>query len=293
LESARHPFRLEPQEYAYGVLYLIVLGRLAWAGALWSGVAGVFGLMVLGTGVVIARCRQLPSTGRWTARRWYFIATMPVAYWAMTPAVTAFAVNRAAWLQAADQWLLGMSVEARVAPLLHPWLTEVLSFAYIAFFPLLAFGLIAHARGVDVRGVRILRVFGTLYGLGFAGYAIVPAAGPYLEGTANAADLLGGIGASLNHFMVHQGSNRVDCFPSLHCAMSGAVLAFEVYYARRRAWITGLVVAAIWLSTVYLRQHYFVDVLAGALLLGLVLAVVWRWPMDPSERLDSGHVLGS
>jgi membrane-associated phospholipid phosphatase len=60
--------------------------------------------------------------------------------------------------------------------------------------------------------------------------------------------------------------------------MSAGILLFEWRRSPRAAFVLAPAVAALWFSTVYLRQHYAVDLLAGALLLVVVCAMVRRWP---------------
>ena len=70
------------------------------------------------------------------------------------------------------------------------------------------------------------------------------------------------------------GTNGADVFPSLHCAVSGFILGFDARHDPRafRRWL--LPVIGLWLSTIYLRFHYFVDVAAGLTLAMLALIVV-------------------
>jgi membrane-associated phospholipid phosphatase len=70
------------------------------------------------------------------------------------------------------------------------------------------------------------------------------------------------------------GTNGADVFPSLHCAVSAFILGFDARHDPRafRRWM--LPVIGLWLSTIYLRFHYFVDVAAGFALAALALIVV-------------------
>jgi membrane-associated phospholipid phosphatase len=76
--------------------------------------------------------------------------------------------------------------------------------------------------------------------------------------------------------LVTAGSNRVDVFPSLHCAVSGYILGFSFRYQRREFWLLLLPICGLWLATIYLRYHYLVDVLFGLALSGVGLAIAMR-----------------
>ncbi len=54
-----------------------------------------------------------------------------------------------------------------------------------------------------------------------------------------------------------------DCFPSLHVALSTIVLWYGARNGRRWFWALLPLVLANWVSTMYLRYHYAVDILAG------------------------------
>ena len=56
----------------------------------------------------------------------------------------------------------------------------------------------------------------------------------------------------------------MDVFPSVHLAASLYLLLFDWQHGRRRFWIYLLPCVVLWWSTMYLRFHYFVDLLAGA-----------------------------
>jgi len=52
-------------------------------------------------------------------------------------------------------------------------------------------------------------------------------------------------------------------FPSLHAAASLVALVCAWRFARRWFWVLLPFVLGLWVSTIYLRHHYFVDLLAG------------------------------
>jgi membrane-associated phospholipid phosphatase len=103
----------------------------------------------------------------------------------------------------------------------------------------------------------------------------MPAAGPYV---AMAGDFVrpleGGWLTRIHHAIVVRGTNGVDVFPSLHCGVTSFLLFFDRRHAPRRYRLLLVPVAILWTSTIYLRYHYFVDVVAGFAIsaLGLMLA---------------------
>jgi membrane-associated phospholipid phosphatase len=59
----------------------------------------------------------------------------------------------------------------------------------------------------------------------------------------------------------------------LHVAASAFLLFFDMKWNRRRFWLCLIPCAGIWFSTVYLRYHYFADILAGFAAAALALAI--------------------
>jgi membrane-associated phospholipid phosphatase len=58
----------------------------------------------------------------------------------------------------------------------------------------------------------------------------------------------------------------VDVFPSLHCANSLYILLSDYEHKRWRFWAYLVPCVGLWASTLYLRYHYFIDVLCGLVL---------------------------
>ena len=118
----------------------------------------------------------------------------------------------------------------------------------------------------------------TIYGIGFLGYSWVPAGGPHLAlADEFALPLTGWAIARFNAYVVANGSNGVDVFPSLHCAISCFLLCFDRQHARWRYHLYLVPCGGLWLATIYLRYHYFTDVVAGFALAAFALWVANHW----------------
>jgi membrane-associated phospholipid phosphatase len=67
-----------------------------------------------------------------------------------------------------------------------------------------------------------------------------------------------------------------DVFPSLHVAISAIVLWFAWRYGPRLFWTLLPFVAGNWLSTIYLRFHYAIDVIV-AVPFAIAMVLLARW----------------
>jgi len=99
--------------------------------------------------------------------------------------------------------------------------------------------------------------------IGTQGYMLVPAIGPAIAFPSLFHHALSGSTYENITGLIDTARATRDVFPSLHVAISSIVL----YYAWRRGRalfvITLPLVLANWLSTIYLRYHYLIDVIAG------------------------------
>lgn len=175
-------------------------------------------------------------------------------------------------LAAIDLQIFGVHPAVWLEPHSTPAVVETLAFFYFGYFIVcVTFAVVTLA--VAPRGRATTEwAIGTalVYCVGQLGYVAVPGFGPvvHLAG-AFAGPLEGGFFWDLVQRTVAAGGAQKDVFPSLHTA---APLWFALHAARRarteRAWalpaaVTAFVSAMIIVSTVVLRWHYVVDVVAG------------------------------
>jgi membrane-associated phospholipid phosphatase len=173
-----------------------------------------------------------------------------------------------------DRLLVGGSLSIRLQQFISPALTELLSFCYMFFMIYLFLSMLAWL----FSNIKTARIFYSglfsLYGIGYFGYTLVPAIGPYIVYADRFSVPLNGW--FLTDFLTAiypSGTNYTDIFPSLHVAVSAYLLFFDMKWRRARFWICLLPCAGIWFSTIYLRYHYFVDVMAGFALAAFALYI--------------------
>jgi hypothetical protein len=220
----------------------------------------------------------LTAPPRW--RLLFVPFALQIAYFLLGPAMAALHVRKVdLLLQQLDDRVLGLNLSVALEPWTHPLLTDAMSACYLLFFPYLIVAHLDYFRGNLPTLRRFCVGLYTIYAAGLIGYALLPAAGPYVAMADRfRAPLGGGALTRVHHEIVVRGTNGVDVFPSLHCAVTCFLLFFDARHAPRRCRWLVLPVIGLWISTVYLRYHYFVDVAAGFALAGLGLAIGRRRP---------------
>lgn len=191
-----------------------------------------------------------------------------------------------------DRALFGETPAVRLAPLARPWLTELMSACYLSYH-LYFHGALAYALMQPVeKARRLFEWMFTALPAGVAGYLLVPARGP-LKAMAEhfAAPLTGGSITAVNDWIVRNGSAVYDVFPSLHVFMTCVLLDHDrrEHPLRFKAMLP--VTVGLVASTVYLRYHYAIDLLAG---LGWFLAarLGWSWRERREARARPEVALG-
>jgi len=209
---------------------------------------------------------------------------MNVSYQAMAGAIPAVrSVRFDAQLLALDRLLIGETPSVWLERWISPPLTELMSACYLLLMPLLLVSLLRYFfRRRELLGEFYTGLF-AVYGLGFLGYLLVPAAGPWLAyPELFNVKLSGGVITAFNQAMVEQGSNKVDVWPSLHVAVKLYILGFAGRHHRLEFWVLLLPIMGLWIATFYLRYHYFVDVLSGVALAGFGLYEARRHADHPA-----------
>jgi membrane-associated phospholipid phosphatase len=267
--------RLLPHEYAFSLFLALTLGRLVAGVGLTSPLSLAFLGFLLTSAVVIRWSGAEPAPWRWRVRLLLYPALMGLSFYMVPLVIAALHVPRAdALLVKCDMAWLGKNINLAIQGWEPPPLTDLLIMSYVFFF----YYLVAGPTYYCIRDLpRFRQCFAGLfvvYALGFIGYTFFPAGGPhrFLEFEQ---PLKGAWITRLAKPVLDFASNGVDAFPSIHVAISLYLLVFDRWYYRRRFWWLLLPCVALWVSTVYLRYHYCVDVMAG-----FAIGVVGLWVAD-------------
>ena len=176
------------------------------------------------------------------------------------------------WLIAADRWLFGTDPTVWLQRFTVPWLTELLQLFYATnyFLPLILV-LILYLKRERLPFQKTVFTITLGYILSYLGYFIIPAIGPRFT-ILHGVELDGiFIREKLEAAIYCLDACPRDCFPSGHTMIPLITLWLASRFRRKLFYIYLPIVIGLICSTVYLRYHYVIDVIAGIALAGVVI----------------------
>ncbi len=183
-----------------------------------------------------------------------------------------------------DIWLFGVEPCLWAEQFYSRERTEIFQLFYLSFVliaPAVPLVLLAQKRFEDFR--RAALSITLCFYLGYVLYLILPAAPPRIALAGEFRKNLGG-----DPFFASMAAERAlsllptdsrAAFPSLHAAVSLLALGLAWRFARTLLFALVPLVLGLWVSTIYLRHHFVVDLLAGFALAPAAYAL--------SPRLDA------
>ena len=204
------------------------------------------------------------------------------------------AFDIAGYLQEWDVMVFGIEPTLWAQKIYSPLLTDIMSFSYALYFaqPLfIMFLLSVWKKRYEIRHMALCLTVCLI--LGFLGYVFLPCSPPryfmehmytdpvrlhglflfdWLQGTWDGLSVISG-----------------GAFPSLHVGLSAAALIYAFKFRNMNrtckiVWYAYIpLVTSLWFSTVYLRHHWILDIVAGLIVAGIGYLVanfmmpIWRY----------------
>ncbi|MEK6321232.1 MAG: phosphatase PAP2 family protein [Acidobacteriota bacterium] len=225
-------------------------------------------------------------------RGWYPVALIPISYKELSYLIPLIhSSDSDAALAAVDHRFLGVHPTVWLERFTWPPLTEVLQLTYSSYYLLpVILGVVLWRKGWFEKFHFWVFIVVLGFYLSYLGYIAVPAIGPrFLPEIVQAQTkpltgvwLFQPVRAMLDRA---EGITR-DCFPSGHTELTLLVLYYAHRFHRRTFWWLLPLGTGVIISTVYLRYHYVVDVVAGALLAFAIVIVA-----KPLYRMLDGQTL--
>jgi membrane-associated phospholipid phosphatase len=277
LSTASRPplFKLAPSDQWWPV-DLVIIGYLIFTGiliAIWfQAIHESWWLLTLHIAAVAA-IRAFRSNV--TFHSWYpllFVAACYKEMAIMIPVIRAMDFD--AWAAGVDASLWTVDPTAWLAARQAPALTEFLQVCYTLFLPAvlgLAGLLWLQKKTAEFRFYAFVLALGFL--ASYLGYLAVPVRGPrFLE---HGLPPLRGLWFTpiMQQALDKLESAHYDCFPSGHTELTILACWGSRMASRKLHYLFWVYTPCIIFATVYLRYHYTIDVLAGALLAFVLIAV--------------------
>ena len=180
-----------------------------------------------------------------------------------------------------DHWFFGVNPTQWIAQFAHPILTEIFQIAYFSYYVLfLMLGIELYRRYTiaEFDQGAFLVVYG--FYLSYLGYFLLPAVGPRftlhnfyalnrelpglffttpMRNFINAGESISAALPNAIQFV------QRDVFPSGHTQLSLIVVYLGHKYHLKTRWIMTVLAGMLIIGTVYLRYHYVVDLIGGAI----------------------------
>ncbi len=181
-----------------------------------------------------------------------------------------------------DYRLLGINPTVWIESIINPPLTEFMYYLYLFYFPmpLIILGYLYKNKMYYELDKSMVFYFLTYYG-SYLMYFIVPALGPrfyqplvelqqvQLTGLWY-TDLIRDTISSLEH-------NKFDAFPSLHAAITLTTILIIGKYKKRWLYFFIPILIGIFISLIYCRYHYFIDIVGGVIWTIISYWIVEKW----------------
>jgi membrane-associated phospholipid phosphatase len=178
-----------------------------------------------------------------------------------------------------DQRLFGFQASLVLQRIISPALTSWMTFAY--FYHVINIPVVAcfiYLRRDRARFREMMSGLMMVSFFGIMGYLLVPAIGPMYTLRAQYTVPLSHSLIMFNRDFDFMDFARIrrDVFPSLHVAISFVVWLYAYRNSKMLFWVLSPLVVSLWFSTLYLRYHYLIDVVAG-LILGPLCFLLANW----------------
>lgn len=264
--------------------YLVIIGLLATVFAeripQWWWYPLTHAMLVLALGIFLLRLPPRPTGWARFVRWWYPALLISFIFNELQCLVHPInPIDIDAQLMAIDYALLGVHPTIWFERLMVPWVTEYMQLAYVTFYFLpfiLCTPLYRQGQFLAFR-VSLCALLLSYY-ISYLLYFLTPARGPRFYLAEDHTLPLTGLWLTTPLQAILDALEGVqrDAFPSGHTAIAITVLAMAARYQRRLFYPLLVITVSLMISTVYLRYHYVIDVIAGVLLAVWCLGVT-RW----------------
>ena len=167
-----------------------------------------------------------------------------------------------------------------------PWLTEYFQWIYTTFYflPMILAGILyKQGRFSDFYFFVFVIVLG--FYLSYFGYFLIPAIGPRFTINHLQTEPVMGVWLTtgIRDFLNQLENIQRDAFPSGHTEITLLTMMYAKRYSKSYYYILLIIGTSLIISTVYLRYHYVVDVIAG-IVLAIIVYLLAPWLYNKIQK---------
>lgn len=174
-----------------------------------------------------------------------------------------------------DYGLFGQHPSVWLQSSLHPFFTEIFEWSYLSYYFLpLAVPVVLYLSKKNDRISEYLTIVLSAFYLSYFGNLIFPAYGPRFFLAHLYTEPFHGLwlAEGIQHTLNNMEKIQLDAFPSGHAMIIFILMYYTYKHVRKLFWGILPICVALVISTVYLRLHYVVDIVAGLI---LTIIVIW------------------
>lgn len=186
-----------------------------------------------------------------------------------------------------ESWLFGMQPSLLFSAKFHNvWIAELMNLGYLSYyFIIVGFVLMALYRKPE-QFDRLLFLISQSFIIYYLIFILIPSWGPqfYFSAPANQANE-GIFFQKIIAFIQHHGETATGAMPSSHVGITFMIALLSFRHFRRYFWFILPFALLLFCSTVYIKAHYLIDVIAGFISAPLILLLsqkIWNTLSKPA-----------
>jgi len=241
----------------------------------WYLLAPLYLIMLASIAFLVWRHRGNPTPCEALLRRWYPLAFVVIIFFSLSRIVHhVLPYDIDSELQAIDYAIFRVHPTVFVAPFVNPYAMDALQLFYASYYflPVILAVRLYSRRRMDEFEATASAICLAFY-LFYIGNILFPSCGPsQTMQSIHTVPLQGKwVGDFIRWLLFALEPYKWDCFPSGHVGVTTVTLVYCYRFERRIFWGMLPVGVGLILSTVLLRYHYVIDVIAGFILAGIVV----------------------
>jgi len=184
-----------------------------------------------------------------------------------------------------EQHLFGGQPTIWMQRIMSPGLTEWLLFCYVFYVPIypILSAIIYYKHG-EKEMEDYLFYLGLAVVLSGIGFMFSRVAGPMHKiGPLYSVPLRGYVFTAIGEYIRSHVHMPGGAFPSIHCAAASIMWWMAYRYSRDSFYVLAPVILSLYISTVYGRYHYLVDVIGGIIVAFIIMALGYVLIEDPNQ----------